>query len=136
MPELGINILSINCLEDMVSTFHKDKVYIYTKDIYSNKDIYNISPTSNISSRTTIFTANKQAGLYRANLDILCPKGLERNLAILAIQTDQDVKKLATIKLWYKRLAYIGLNPLQKILKQLNIDISKKDISSYIENIC
>ena len=88
MPELGINILSINYLEDIVSIFHRDKVYIYTKDIYSNKDIYNISPTSNISSRTTIFTANKQAGLYRANLDILYPKGLERNLAILAIQTD------------------------------------------------
>jgi hypothetical protein len=99
IPKLGINILSINCLDNIVSTFHQDRVYIYTKDIYTNKDIYSISPTSNISSRTTIFTANKQAGLYKANLNILCPKGLERNLTILAIQTDQDTKKLATIKL-------------------------------------
>jgi hypothetical protein len=59
MPKLGINILSTNCLEDMVSTFYKDKVYIHTEDIYTNKDIYNISPTSTISNRTTILTANK-----------------------------------------------------------------------------
>ena len=136
MPELGINILSTNCLEDMVSTFYKDRAYIYTKDIYTNRDIYSISPTSNISSRTTIFTAIKQAGLYKANLDILCPKGLERNLAILAIQTEQEAKKLATIKLWHERLAHIGLNPLQKILKQLDINISQQDISSYIDDIC
>ncbi len=88
IPKLGINILSTNYLEDIVSTFYKDRVYIYTKDIYTNRDIYSISPTSNISSRTTIFTTTKQAGLYKANLDILYPKGLERNLAILAIQTE------------------------------------------------
>jgi hypothetical protein len=109
MLELGINILSTNCLVDMISTFYKDKAYIYIKDIY-NKDIYNISyrnglynianianiaNNTSISSRITIFTAIKQNGLYKTNINILSPKGIERNLAILSIQSN----KQAIIKL-------------------------------------
>ena len=91
MPELGINILSTYRLGDMVSTFYKDRAYIYTKDIYTNPSIYrpkdlNLSdlPTRT-TSRTTIFTATKQDSLYKTKVDVLCPKGLERHLAILSI---------------------------------------------------
>ena len=65
MPELGINILSTHRLGDMVSTFYKDRAYIYTKDIYTNPSIYrpkdlNLSNLSTrTTSRTTIFTATK-----------------------------------------------------------------------------
>jgi hypothetical protein len=92
MPKLGINILSTNCLVDIISIFYNNKAYIYTKDIYNNKNIYTISyrnglysisnidiATRNISSRTTIFTAIKQNSLYKTNINILTPKGLERN---------------------------------------------------------
>lgn len=102
IPQLGINILSTNPLSDMISTFYKDRAYIYTKDIYNNPNIYkpnqlglsslsslsslsraNSPNLSTISSRIAIFTATKQDRLYKTKTDILYPKGLERNLAIL-----------------------------------------------------
>jgi hypothetical protein len=125
MPELGINILSTNCLVDMISTFYKDKAYIYIKDIY-NKDIYNISyrnglynianiaNNTSISSRITIFTAIKQNGLYKTNIDILSPKGIERNLAILSIQSNKQAIIKLLSDLW-------GLHKPLGVHKQANV---------------
>ena len=82
--------------------------------------------------------------ITKTKVDILWPKGLERNLAKLAIKTSEKssnetsdkTSKLATIKLWHERLAHIGITPLQKILKQIDLYISKDEISRYIEDIC
>ena len=80
MLELGINILSTNRLKDIISTFYKDKAYLYTNNIYKNLDIYrpNNLPIIN-NNRTIILTTIKYNSLYKAKLDILYPKGLERN---------------------------------------------------------
>ena len=117
IPELGINILSPNRLDNTISLFTRDKAYIYN--------------TQNKPKRIT-FIGYKKDNLYKTTMDIIYPKGRDRSEAILAIQSN----KKTTIKIWHERLGHIGLIPLKKILDQSDIDISKEDISNYIDNIC
>lgn len=104
VPELGINLLSIDKMPTITSLFTKEKAILYNSK----------------KNNQYITTGYKKSNLYIIEAIVLYPKN-----HILSLNNDNKGNNLYK---WHNRLGHIGLIPLKIILDSKGIKITDKDI--------
>jgi hypothetical protein len=118
IPELGINILSTHALQKSLSLFDGDKATIFDND------------------KNVILIGYKADNLYKTSLNIIHPISSKHEMIQSIRSLTKSQSRSYIIKLWHDRLGHIGLIPLRKILDDHKINITTKDLESYLTTKC
>ena len=112
IPELGINLLSINKLQDTLVIFYNNKVILYKNNKVLTKGI----------KINRLFKLQIQ---MKINYNIIDNKD-----SILLSNTKNP------LRIWHKRLGHINIVPLIAFLRSNNISYNKDNIIDFKANSC
>jgi hypothetical protein len=115
LPELGVNLMSLDKMPDIISLFMKNKAYLY-----KNHKIVAIGYKSN--------------SLYYTEAQLLS-KNIEK------IQISKEIRELEPnkeniITQWHIRLGHMNIKALKYVLDANNIAINLQDINNFLANKC
>ena len=132
IPNLGINLISINQLTDLIALFMKNKVYLYTP------------------LRKIVAIGKKEESLYHIKAKILYIENSE-NICYNTINSTTTNSKnsyfprkainlkniVNTIRLWHIRLGHISIQPLRLILANtLGTKLPIESIRAFLSQKC
>ena len=113
LPELGVNLMSLDKMPDIISLFMKNKAYLY-KD---NK---------------IVAIGYKSNSLYYTEAQLLSTEKIQMSKEIRGLQQNKE----NIITQWHIRLGHINIKALKYVLDANNITINLQDLNNFLANNC